>query len=76
MKGSLSSLNGMPIYSDINCTEPVISLSNKVTVSDEFRRNTNARLEYLFGRRPAMYQFGDKLIAHPDIIEKINQYLL
>ena len=66
-------LNGIPVYSDPNCTVPVISLSNKVTMSDEFRRNINARLEYLFGRKPGMYKFGNKLIAHPDIIKVLME---
>jgi len=65
---------GIPIIENRYLTEPVISLSPDLDVSEEFRPKCNAFYENLFGRRPAAYMINNQyLAAHPDIVRAINK---
>ena len=67
---------GIPIIENRYLTEPVISLSPDLDVSEEFRAKCNAFYENLFGRRPAVYMVNDQfLAAHPDIVRAIKENL-
>ena len=70
-KAGINAFSGVPLISSEFCTEPKISISNDCPVSDEFRKKFNSYLEARFGRKPAIFKMGDKIIAHPDIVGKL-----
>lgn len=70
MISGASHFNGIPIIEDANLPEFVqtIELSHKVTVSDEFRRKTNAWYLEMFGKKRTMYMVDGKYIMHPNTL--------
>jgi len=74
-KGLLSCINGIDFVSSeyMPIEEPVIQLSNKVTVSESFRANCNRLYAKCFGYRPVVYVINGKMIAHPQNLEKIKR---
>lgn len=66
---------GMKIIADPRLSEksPVIELSSKVTVSDEFRAKTNAWYLEMFGEKLNFYFTDNNILAHPENIVRLRR---
>ena len=69
MRAGLNAFTGVPLIRSEFATVPKIQISSDCPVTDEFRKKFNSYLEALFGREPGMFMVGEKIIAHPDIVE-------
>ena len=54
---------------------PVIELSRKVTVSDEFRAKTNAWYLEMFGEKLNFYFVDNNILANPKNIARLRRAL-
>lgn len=70
MDGLLGTISGMPVIASASIPEfsPKMVLSNKVTVSDEFREKQNKWLLDFFGVERTGYMVSGSFITHPNTV--------
>ena len=73
------SYQGIPIHPNTLATQPRMTLSKDVMVSDDFRVKQNIWLEGIFGREPTAYMMdtpqGRVMIAHPTIVDSLKDII-
>ena len=74
MKGELSSFMGIPIHISpfIPEKEPVIELSSRVNVSNEFRKKVNNWYVEIFGYKSCAYVFNGEWATNPKTLARIK----